>query len=226
VVKGHSPTASGLLMTPMMAGVLVSSIVSGQLISRFGRYKPFPVAGTAIAAVGLYLLSGLRVDTPAWQAAVFMLILGLGIGLVMQVLVLVTQNAVDYRDLGVASSSATLFRQIGGSIGVSAFGAIFSNRLGVELAARLPAAVHVPTAADPAVVRALPAQLHAPYVAGFAGSLRPVFLVAALITLVAFILTWLLHELPLRTIAPGRDAGEREHSTSTLGARLVEGARR
>jgi hypothetical protein len=98
----------------MMAGVLIASIGGGQLISRSGRYKAYPVAGTLIASVGLYLLSGLGVDTPAWQAAVFMLILGLGLGLVMQVLVLATQNAVDYRDLGVATSASTLFRQIGG----------------------------------------------------------------------------------------------------------------
>jgi EmrB/QacA subfamily drug resistance transporter len=204
VVKGHMATASGLLMTPMMAGVLITSIVSGQLISRFGRYKLFPVAGTLIAAVGLFLLSTLGVDTPTWQAAVYMLILGLGLGLVMQVLVLVTQNAADYRDLGVATSSATLFRQIGGSIGVAAFGAIFSSRLGTELAARLPPGTQVSTAADPAVVRELPAQIHAPYVAAFAASLSPIFLVAALIALVAFVLTWFLREQPLRTTAPMR----------------------
>ena len=99
VVKGHTPTASGLLMTPMMAGVLIASITSGQLISRTGRYQLFPRLGTLVAAVGLWLLSGLEVDTPAWLAAAFMLVLGLGIGLVMQVLVLVTQNAVGYRAL-------------------------------------------------------------------------------------------------------------------------------
>jgi EmrB/QacA subfamily drug resistance transporter len=208
VVKGHSPTASGLLMTPMMAGVLIASISSGQLISRTGRYKLFPRVGTLVAAAGLYLLSRLEVDTPAWQAAVFMLVLGLGIGLVMQVLVLVTQNAVDYRDLGVATSSATLFRQVGGSIGVAAFGAIFSNRLGTELAARLPAAAHVPTAANPAVVRSLPAAVHTPYVTAFAASLRPVFLVAATVALVAFVLAWLLPEVTLRTTARAEGVGE------------------
>jgi EmrB/QacA subfamily drug resistance transporter len=208
VVKGHTPTVSGLLMTPMMAGVLVTSIGSGQLISRSGRYKAYPVAGTLIAAVGLYLLSGLGVDTPAWQAAVFMLILGLGLGLIMQVLVLVTQNAVDYRDLGVATSASTLFRQIGGAIGVAACGAIFSSRLAAELASRLPAGANVSTAANPAVVRELPAQIHAPYVSALAASLRPVFLVAALIALLAFVLTWFLRELPLRTTARAEGVGE------------------
>src|SRR4051794_13582987 len=112
IVRGHSPTASGLLMTPMMGGVLVSSILSGQLISRFGRYRPFPIMGTAIMAVAVFLLSRLAVDTPAWQTSVFMLILGLGIGMVMQVLVLAAQNAVPYELLGVATSGSTLFRQV------------------------------------------------------------------------------------------------------------------
>jgi hypothetical protein len=132
VVKGHSPTESGLLMTPMMGGLLLTSIVSGNLISRFGHYRPFPIAGTGVAAVGLYLLSRLEVDTSAWVAAAYLVILGLGLGMVMQVLVLVAQNAVGYRLLGVATSGLTLSRQVGGSIGVSLFGAIFSNRAGAR----------------------------------------------------------------------------------------------
>jgi MFS family permease len=208
VVKGHTPTGSGLLMTPMMAGLLVTSIVSGNLISRYGRYRPFPIVGTALAAVGLYLLSELGVGTSTWTAAAFMVVLGLGLGMVMQVLVLAAQNAVDYRLLGVATSGSTLFRQIGGSIGVSVFGAIFSNRLGHELADRLPAGVSVPTVADPAVVRDLPPAVHDPYVAAFAASLHPVFLAAAGVSLVAFALTWLLRELPLRQTAAAEGVGE------------------
>ena len=179
IVKGHSPTQSGLLLTPLMAGVLVTSIVSGNLISKFGRYRPFPIVGTALMSVGMLLLSLLVVDTPTWHAAVFMLILGLGLGMVMQVLVLAAQNAVDYRQLGVATSGSTLFRQIGGSIGVSIFGAIFANRLAHELASRLPQGAHIPKAANPAVVKQLPAAIHRPYVEAFAASLRPVFLAAA-----------------------------------------------
>ena len=127
IVKGHSATDSGLLMTPMMLGVLVTSTASGFLISRYGRYRVFPIVGTAIATVGLYLLSTLEVATATEVAAGYMLLLGLGLGLVMQVLVLAAQNAVDYRLLGVATSGSTLFRQVGGSIGVSVFGAIFTN---------------------------------------------------------------------------------------------------
>jgi EmrB/QacA subfamily drug resistance transporter len=203
IVKGHSPTASGLMMTPLMAGVLLTSIASGILISRFGRYKPFPIVGTAITAVAIYLLSRLTVGTSPWVAALFMLLVGLGLGLVMQVLVLAVQNSVDYRHLGVATSGSTLFRQIGGSIGVAAFGAVFVNRLRVELAAHLPpgALARIPASANPAVVKKLPPAIHDPYVQAFAASLRPVFLVASAITVLAFLLTWLLREIPLRKTA-------------------------
>jgi MFS family permease len=195
-------------MTPMMGGVLVTSILSGNLISRFGRYKPFPVAGTAVMTLGLLLLGQLAVGTPSWQAAVFMLVLGMGLGMVMQVLVLAVQNAVDYRMLGVATSGSTLFRQVGGSIGVSVFGAIFANRLGDELARRLPPGAHVPAAVNPAAVDRLPPSVHGPFVEAFAVSLRPVFLSAAAIALFAFLLTWLLRELPLRQTARAGGVGE------------------
>jgi EmrB/QacA subfamily drug resistance transporter len=208
IVKGHSPTESGLLLTPMMAGVLVTSIASGNLISKFGRYTPFPIAGTAIMTVGMMLLSLLVVDTPTWHAAVFMLILGLGLGMTMQVLVLAAQNAVDFRHLGVATSGSTLFRQIGGSIGVSVFGAIFANRLAHELVSRLPHGVHVPTSATPGAVQALPSAVHVPYIEAFASSLHPVFLAAAGISLLAFALTWLLREVPLREKTRLESAGD------------------
>jgi hypothetical protein len=116
----------------------------------------------------------------------------------MQVLVLAAQNSVDFRHMGVATSGSTLFRQIGGSIGVSVFGAIFANRLAHELASRLPRGVHIPKSANPAVVKDLPPAVHVPYVEAFASSLRPVFLMAAGISLLAFGLTWLLREVPLR----------------------------
>ena len=179
IVKGHSATDSGLLMTPMMLGVLVTSTASGFLISRYGRYRVFPIVGTAIATVGLYLLSTLEVATATEVAAGYMLLLGLGLGLVMQVLVLAAQNAVDYRLLGVATSGSTLFRQVGGSIGVSVFGAIFTNELGRELARRLPAGAHAPAHASPAAIQHLPPAIHAVYVTAVAVALHPVFLTAA-----------------------------------------------
>ncbi len=208
VVKGHSPTVSGLLITPLMAGLLVTSIVSGNLISRFGRYRMFPIAGTAIMAVGLLLLSTITVSTPTLTTAAYMLVLGLGLGMVMQVLVLAVQNSVDYQYLGVATSGSTLFRQIGGSIGVSVFGAIFSSNLASELASRIPRTVHVPTAANPAVVRHLPAAVRAPYIDAFAAALQPVFRLAAVVSVAGFALSWLLRELPLRQTAAAAGVGE------------------
>ena len=208
IVKGHSATESGLLMTPMMVGVLITSISSGQVISRTGRYKPFPIVGTAVAAIAIFLLSRLEVSTPIWVAALFMLLLGFGLGMVMQVLVLAAQNAVPFEMLGVATSGSTLFRQIGGSIGVALFGAIFANRLANELAERLPAGIHVPAAANPAVVHQLPEAVKQPYIEAFTRALEPIFLVASFFAVAAFLLTWLLREVPLRAAAPAEGIGE------------------
>jgi EmrB/QacA subfamily drug resistance transporter len=208
IVKGHSPTESGLLMTPMMAGVLVTSITSGNLISRTGRYRPFPIMGTALAAIAIFLLSRLAVSTPIWLAALFMLVLGLGLGMVMQVLVLAAQNAVPFAMLGVATSGSTLFRQIGGAIGVSMFGAIFANRLASELADRLPPGVHPPAAANPAIIHQLPDAIKQPYLEAFTAALQPVFLAAGGFAVGAFLLTWLLREVPLRSTASAEGIGE------------------
>ena len=122
LVYGASPTSSGLRMLPLMAGLLVAAIVSGRVISRIGRYRPFPIAGTAVLVVGMFLLSLLRVDTAPWVASVYMLVVGVGIGLVMQVLVLVVQNDARPENIGVATSTATFFRSVGGSFGVAIFG--------------------------------------------------------------------------------------------------------
>ncbi len=128
VVNGATPTGSGLQILPLMGGLLITSIGSGQIITRTGRYKPFPIAGTAMMVVGLLLLSTMSATTSGATASLFMFVLGLGLGLVMQVLVLAVQNAVDYPDLGVATSGATLFRSIGGSVGTAILGSIFSSR--------------------------------------------------------------------------------------------------
>jgi hypothetical protein len=130
-----------------------------------------------------------------------MLVVGLGLGLVMQVLVLAAQNAVEYRYLGVATSASTLFRQVGGSVGLAAFGSVFASRLGEELSRRLPRGIRLPAASTPEVVGHLPAAVHQPYVAAFAASLRPVFLLSAAVASAAFLLTWLLREIPLRRIS-------------------------
>jgi len=208
VVKEKSPSSSGLLLLPLMAGVLVASIGSGQLITRMGRYRIFPIIGTALMTVAMVLLSRLWVDTPIVVADVYVLILGLGLGFVMQVLVLAVQNAADYEHLGVATSGATLFRSIGGSIGVALFGAIFANRLGAEIAGALPPGTRIPAAADPNAIKALPPAIHGPFVEAFASALQVVFLAAVPISIVAFILTWFLREVPLRKTVEAEGLGE------------------
>jgi EmrB/QacA subfamily drug resistance transporter len=198
IVKGHSPTSSGLLLTPMMAGVLVTSIGSGQLISRLGRYRPFPIVGTLLMTIAMFLLAGISVSMPIWQTALYMLVLGFGLGMTMQVLVLAAQNAVPYELLGVATSGSTLFRQVGGSIGVAIFGAIFAHELSQHLDAAFPPGTPRPEAASPELVARLPDALHSAFVSAFAASLRPVFAAAAGVAVFAFVLSWLLKEAPLR----------------------------
>jgi EmrB/QacA subfamily drug resistance transporter len=201
VVKGVSPTIAGLVLTPMMAGVLITSIASGRIISRIGRYRPFPIVGTAVMTIGLGLLATLGVGTSTWTAGGYMLVLGLGLGLVMQVLVLATQNAVDYRDLGVATSGTTLFRSIGGSVGVSLFGAIFTATLTAKLAGQLPAGATLPAATAPAAIQALPIAVRTVYFDVFTASLHHVFLYAAAVAALGFALTWFLKDHPLRGAA-------------------------
>jgi EmrB/QacA subfamily drug resistance transporter len=208
LAKGKSPTVSGLLLTPMMGGLLVTSILSGQLISKFGRYRPFPIAGTAVTAAGLALLSRLDLGTSILTVGLYMLVVGLGLGMVMQVLVLAAQNAVPYQYLGVATSSSTMFRQIGGSVGVSIFGAIFANQLARHLAGKLPSGVSPPRTASPELVKHLPPPVRHAYIEAVTLALHPLFLSAAAISVLAFALSWLLREVPLRDTTrvaePGR----------------------
>jgi EmrB/QacA subfamily drug resistance transporter len=202
LVTGASATSSGLLLLPLMAGVLSSSIASGQMISRTGRYRVFPIAGTALMSLGFLLLSRIGASTPQGVVSADMVVLGLGVGLVMQVLVVAIQSSVDRGDLGVTTSSATFFRSVGGSVGVAAFGAVFSNRLSGDLARNLPpqalAALPHGLSANPAVIHALPAAVRSGYVDAFADALATVFLVGLPIALVAFLLSLVLPEVPLR----------------------------
>ncbi|MEO6799436.1 MAG: MDR family MFS transporter [Rhodanobacter sp.] len=204
VVKGVSPSLAGMQLTPMMGGVLASSITSGLLISRIGRYRMFPIAGTAVMTIGLGSLATLGIETSSWLASGYMLVLGLGLGMVMQVLVLAVQNATDYKDLGVATSGATLFRSIGGSVGVSIFGAIFAGGLTRRLADQLGGGASLPAATDTAAINALSAAARSQYLHAFTGALHPVFLWAAIIAAAGFVLTWFLKEIPLRD-ATGAD---------------------
>jgi EmrB/QacA subfamily drug resistance transporter len=208
VVRGLSPTASGLQLVPLMAGLLTASIASGQLISRTGRYKRFPIAG-----VGLLLLSRLEPNTGSLEVGLYMLVLGVGLGLTMQVLVLAVQNSVPYSQLGVATSSATLFRSIGGSLGTAILGAIFANRLANELSTTLPSGSQAASSLssgqiDPAQLQALPAALHDSYVNSFTDSISTVFLIAAGVGALAFLLAWFLEERPLRKTIEDSDLGD------------------
>jgi EmrB/QacA subfamily drug resistance transporter len=202
IVKGVGATESGLLLLPVMAGVLVASIGSGQLITRTGRYKVFPIVGTLLTAVGLFLLSRLTPTTSHLASTFFMLVLGLGLGLTMQVLVLAVQNSVDYRDLGTATSVSTFFRSIGGSFGVSIFGTVFNNVFRHNLAAALgPAAARFRSGTgntSPASLAKLPAAIHTEFVHAYSSSLDRVFLSAVPVLLAAFVLSWFLREVPLK----------------------------
>jgi EmrB/QacA subfamily drug resistance transporter len=200
VVKGASPTGSGLQMLPMMGGMLVTSIASGQIISRSGRYKVFPIIGMLVMALGLYLLSRMTADTSTMSASFTMLVLGLGLGMVMQVLVIAVQNAVDYADLGVATSGATLFRLVGGSLGTAALGAIFAARLSQALSRMLPGSARVTGhgALNPETMAQLSPALRHMYVDAFTAALGTVFVVATGIALLGFLLAWLIPEHPLR----------------------------
>jgi EmrB/QacA subfamily drug resistance transporter len=215
VVNGASPTTSGLLMVPLMAGLLTASILSGRWITRHGRYRFFPIAGSAVLSVGMLLLTQLDVGTSRALAGLFMLVVGVGIGMFMQVLVLVVQNCAPARDIGVATSTATFFRSIGGSVGVAVFGAIFASRLTHGLSALpdsvvsqlgiSPGSVQI----QPASVQALPAGPRASFLDVFVHALHGAFLWGAIFALAAFCLTWMLPEVPLRReAAAGRRAGE------------------
>jgi EmrB/QacA subfamily drug resistance transporter len=209
VVNGASATSSGLQLTPLVLGLLVTSIGSGQVIARWGHYKPFPIVGTALLVVGFLLLSRWEPGTSALARGLSMLVVGLGLGLVMQVLVLAVQNDVDYRDLGVATAGATFFRSIGGCFGVAICGAIFSNRLAHELA-QIPG---LPPAAAAGRVTAasvadLPTAAKVAFVGAYADALTTVFLVCAPIAALAFVLAWLLPERPLRRTVEATGVGE------------------
>ena len=212
VVKGISPTISGLELLPLMAGLLVVSIASGQIISRTGRYRFFPIAGAGFTALGLFLLSMMGVGTPTAVEALYMVILGMGIGGVMQVLVIIVQNSVSHGELGVATSGATFFRSIGGSFGTAIFGAIFANVLVGNLAKHLHGA-HIPagfSAANvtPQVLDHLPAVVRTGFVAGYAETIQTVFIVAVPIAVLAFLATWLIPHVSLKSWNPGETVVE------------------
>jgi EmrB/QacA subfamily drug resistance transporter len=202
LVYGATPTGSGLRLLPLMAGLLVAAIASGRAISRMGRYKIFPITGTAVLVCGMYLLSRLTVSTTVVVSSLYMAVVGVGIGLVMQVLVLIVQNDARPQEIGVATSTATFFRSVGGSFGVAIFGTIFATRLADQIkqlpaasAKRLAGGVHL----TPAQAKHLPPAVHADFLHAFSHALHGVFLFGAVLAVIPFALSWFLREVPLRT---------------------------
>ncbi|MEU6821436.1 MFS transporter [Streptomyces atriruber] len=222
VVQGVTPTMSGVHMLPMVAGMLLATTGSGQIVSRTGRWKVFPIAGTAVTTLGLLLLHQLNENSGTGEMSAYFFVFGLGLGLVMQVLVLIVQNAVSYEDLGVATSGATFFRSIGASFGVAIFGTIFTNRLGDKLTdalagQQLPPGLSVGTLeADPRGIARLPADLRPDALHAYASSITDVFLYAAPVALAAFVLAWFLREDKLRASVTAPDP------TQTLASNPVE----
>jgi EmrB/QacA subfamily drug resistance transporter len=210
VVRGISPTLSGVYLLPMMAGLLVVSIGSGQVIARTGKYRFFPIAGTGLMTIGLFLLSRMTPSSSTLFDSLSMLVLGMGLGGVMQVLVIIVQNGVSHSELGVATSGATFFRSIGGSFGTAIFGAIFSNVLVGNLSGHLhglslPAGFSAANV-TPATLSRLSALARQGFVSGYAESIQTVFLIAAPIAVLAFLATWLIPQVELRQWAPAATA--------------------
>ncbi|MFJ7076968.1 MFS transporter [Streptomyces sp. NPDC098781] len=201
MVDGATATESGLLMLPMMGGIVGASIVGGQLISHTGRYKIYPVLGTALSAVGMWLLSRLETDTPRLHYSLWMAVLGAGIGMVMPVLILAVQNSVRPADLGTATSANNYFRQIGGSVGAAIFGTLFADRLTDALAERLPAhaGAGMPDAESitPQLVHSLPPALRDAYIQAYADAMPRIFLYLVPVLVLGLLIAFFLKEKPL-----------------------------
>jgi EmrB/QacA subfamily drug resistance transporter len=199
-VQHLSATGSGLMLIPMMLGSTVTTLIAGQVTTKTGRYKALPIIGGAVMATGMFLLTTLTVSTSLLTMGLFFVIIGIGMGFLMQITTLVVQNSVGPQDMGVASSSRTFFQQIGGSIGVAMFGAVFAKRLTDVMTARLPG-VHVNSAGgqfDPATVKHLPAVVQHDVFYAITQAVTGVFWWAAPATAVVFVLAWFIKEVPLR----------------------------
>lgn len=202
-VFGASPTMSGLELLPLMLGVVGTSITTGLLITKHGKYKIYPIIGTLLMTIGLFLLSMMTSSTSLFVASVFMFVLGLGLGAVMQVLVVAVQNAVPYEYLGTATSAATFFRSIGGSFGVAVYGAIFNARLSSNLHKFLPPAASglikgQSVAISPSALDKLPTPIRHGFILAFSHSIDTVFLIAVPIAAISFVLSIFVKQVPLR----------------------------
>lgn len=209
-VQGASATESGLLLLPLMFGMLVVSLVVGRTITRTGRYRAFPIIGGVVMSVGMVLLTRLDAQTEVAESSLYLLVLGAGMGFLMQTTMLIAQNSVEQRDLGAASGAATFFRSIGGSFGISLFGAVFASRLANSSAGGMFGGGEAGAAMDLAKLRELPEAVRELVLGGLADAISHVFLWALLFTVVVPMLAWLIKEIPLRTENIPVSAGEAE----------------
>ncbi len=244
IVKGASPTKAGLLILPMVAGIMSASLLAGQVTSRTGRYKIFPVAGSALLVIGLVLMSTIGADTALWTTDLFMLLFGAGLGMNMQTIVLAMQNAVPPRDMGVSTAAVTFFRQVGGTLGTAVFLSILFTSAAREIPQQYADAQHSP--AFQAAAQAHADQLHSlhlggggnlndtsflksldpvlahPYLVGFSNAMDIVFMVGAGVLVIAFVLSLFMKEVPLRTISGAQarladEAAAAERATAAQG---------
>ncbi|WP_431813711.1 MDR family MFS transporter [Kocuria sp. cx-455] len=223
MAKGVDATTAGLLMTPMMGSLLVTSIVSGQIVSRTGRYKFFPLIGMVITGLGLWLMSTMTASDPMWKLCVFIAVFGAGIGLSMQILVLIVQNSFPNRMVGTATASSNFFRQVGATVGSAVVGSVFVTRLHDLLAERMPqAAANAPVSANsltPGAVQGLPDALRLPVIDSYNDALLPIFLFMAPLTLIALVLLFFVVEKPLATkIDRGAVASDSDEPGESAGA--------
>jgi EmrB/QacA subfamily drug resistance transporter len=213
VVDGMSPTESGLALLPMVIGIFSTSISSGIMMSKLGRYKVFPIAGAGTVIVALLLLASLKVSTPYWHTAIFVFVFGAGLGLTMQTIVTAVQNSIDRRHMGAATSSVMFFRQMGGTFGAAVFGAILWARVPVHLADLIPPAAAARTGSlrvtgNVSAIKALPEPIHGWVLTAFSDSLHDVFLWATPVVALALLVSFFIKEIPLRS--RGSASGEQE----------------
>jgi hypothetical protein len=246
IVQGSSPTVAGLQMLPLVAGIMTGAMGAGVLIGRTGRYRVFPLVGIVLMVVALLAFSQVvGADTSVWTLVPFMVLMGLGLGLNMQPVILAVQNAVSPREMGVATSSVTFFRQMGGTIGTAAFLSVLFTRLPQDIGAAVDDAVRsdpalgerlrqatgggTPDLSDTSFIQQLPAALAQPFEVGFSDSIDVVFLIAAAVVAVGFAVLWFLPELPLRDqsgiqAAQAESAGLAGSDGADAGRQVVQAA--
>ena len=229
IVKGDSATSAGLKLIPFMIGIVAMSIVSGKMITKHGHYKRFPIIGLALMTVGLAMLSTLTESTPFWQLSLYSILIGAGLGFSMQTIVIALQNAVDFKDLGVATSANTFFRSIGATMGVALFGTVYASRLAhnlpieiEKLRASNPAALVGATPEkfaalkeNTAVLKTFTPELQVGIINAFVNSFHIVFLTAVPVTVIGFFIAFMLRETPLRT-GVGHQAAKEEAAGEAL----------